>query len=40
MLQTQDFKASEEKELYIRVNIRELNRVSSIKLFILYMLSY
>ena len=40
MLQTQDFKASEEKELYISVNIRELNRVSSIKLFILYMLSY
>ena len=40
MLQTQDFKASKEKELYIRVNIRELNRVSSIKLFILYMLSY
>ena len=40
MLQTQDFRMSQEKESYIRVNIRELNEVPSAKLSILYTLDY
>ena len=40
MLQTQDFKVSQEKESYIRANTRKLNEVLSIKLSILYILSY
>ena len=40
MLQTQDFRVSQEKESYIRVKIRELNEVPSEKLSILYTLDY
>jgi len=40
VLQTQDFRASQEKESYIRVNIRELNEVPSTKLSTLHTLDY
>jgi len=40
LLQTQDFKASQEKEPYIRVNIRELDGVPNTGLFTLYTLDY
>jgi len=40
MLQTQDFRVSQEKKSYIRVNTRKLNEVLSIKVSILYILSY
>ncbi len=40
MLQSQDFRVDQEKEFYIRVNTRELDRVSSTGLSILYMLDY
>ena len=40
VLQTQDFRVSQEKESYIRVNIRELNEVLSTKLSTLYTLDY
>ena len=40
MLQTQDLRTSQKKELCIQVNIKELNRVSSTGLFTLYMLYY
>jgi len=40
MLQTQDLRASQEKEPYIRVNTRELDKVPSTGLFTLYTLDY
>jgi len=40
MLQTQDFRVSQEKEPCIKVNTKELNRVSSTGLSILYTLNY
>ena len=40
LLQTQDLRASQEKESCIRVNTRELIRVPSTKLSILYTLDY
>jgi len=40
MLWSQDFRVDQEKKPYIRINTRELNRVFSTELSILYMLSY
>jgi len=40
VLQTQNLKASQEKEPYTRVNTRKLNGVSSTKVSTLYMLDY
>jgi len=38
MLQTQDFRVSQEEELYIKVNTRELDREHCTELFTLYTL--
>jgi len=40
MLWSQDLKVSQVKEPYIRINTRELNRVSSTNLSTLYTLGY
>ena len=40
ILQTQELRTSQEKEPYIRVNIRELDEVPNTGLSILYMLDY
>jgi len=40
MLQSQDLRVDQEKEFCIKINIRELDRVPSIELSTLYILSY
>ena len=40
MLQSQDLKVDQEKKPYIKINTRELDKVSSTELSILYILSY